>query len=134
MTPERAVVDASVLVKVLLDPTTPAEGLSTRLASAQLHAPDHVAVEVISALRRLRISGRIAEPEARLALLGFWSLTIQLWRLELLAERMWQLGHSLSSYDAAYVALAERLDVPLLTADKRLAGASGPRCAIEVFG
>jgi predicted nucleic acid-binding protein len=36
-------------------------------------------------------------------------------------------------YDSAYVALAEALSCELLTADQRLAKASGPRCAIRVL-
>lgn len=130
----RVVIDASALVTLLLDGGPSGESVSKRLRSAQTHAPDHVAVEVMSALRRLRIAGRIGEPEARLALQAWWTLPITLWRLEVLADRTWELGHTLSSYDAAYVALAERLDAPLLTADQRLARASGPNCAIEVVG
>lgn len=47
-------------------------------------------------------------------------------------ERIWQLRHNLSAYDAAYVAVAESLDAPLLTADQRLASTSGPRCRFVV--
>jgi predicted nucleic acid-binding protein len=38
----------------------------------------------------------------------------------------------MSSYDASYVALAELLEAPLLTADARLARSNGARCPIEV--
>jgi predicted nucleic acid-binding protein len=51
-----------------------------------------------------------------------------------LLERAWALRHNLTPYDAAYVALAEALGAPLLTADRRLARASGPRCAVELAG
>ena len=44
-----------------------------------------------------------------------------------------ELRGNLTVYDAAYVALAEALDAPLLTADARLAKTSGPRCPIEVL-
>ena len=84
-------------------------------------------------LRRRRNRGHLSDGEAALAFQGFWTLPIQLWPLQVLADRTWQLGHNLSSYDAAYVALAEHLHAPLLTADARLARASGPTCAIEVF-
>jgi len=50
-----------------------------------------------------------------------------------LLRRCWQLRHNLTSYDACYVALAETLDVPLLTADGRLADAPGLRCAVELL-
>ena len=50
-----------------------------------------------------------------------------------LLERCWQLRENLTVYDAAYVALAEALQATLVTGDRRLARASGPRCAIEVI-
>jgi len=45
--------------------------------------------------------------------------------------RCWELRHNLTVYDAAYIALAEQLDVVLVTADRRLAAAPGTRCSIE---
>jgi len=50
-----------------------------------------------------------------------------------LLPRCWELREKVTFHDAAYVALAELLDVPLLTADQRLARASGPRCTIDVL-
>ena len=50
----------------------------------------------------------------------------------LLVPRVWELRDNLSAYDAAYVALAEALDAPLLTADARLTRATGPRCRFEL--
>lgn len=126
-------VDASVIIDLLIDSGSTARALSDRMAATSLHAPDHLAVEVANVLRRRRNRGALSDGEAALALEGLWRLPLQLWSLELLAARTWQLGHNLSSYDAAYVALAERLDAPLLTADVRLAKASGPTCTIEVF-
>ncbi len=46
------------------------------------------------------------------------------------AERVWALRENLTSYDAWYVALAEALDCPLVTLDRRLSRASGPVCEI----
>jgi predicted nucleic acid-binding protein len=43
------------------------------------------------------------------------------------------LRDAVRGWDAMYVALAEALDVPLVTVDVRLAGAPGPTCAIEVL-
>jgi len=50
-----------------------------------------------------------------------------------LLERCWELRANLTTYDAAYVALAELIDAPLVTLDSRLADAPGPRCTIEVL-
>jgi len=51
-----------------------------------------------------------------------------------LVNRIWELRSTVSVYDAWYVALAERLSVTLVTTDRRLASANGPRCEIEVIG
>jgi len=95
-------------------------------------APDLLAYEVTNVLRRQRNAGRLSDAEARLALDAFRALPIELWPYAVLADRVWSLGANLSAYDAAYVALAERLDAVLLTADARIAGAPGVRCAVEV--
>jgi predicted nucleic acid-binding protein len=50
-----------------------------------------------------------------------------------LVERCWELRGNVTIYDASYVALAEALDVPLITADARLGRTPGPRCPIEVI-
>jgi predicted nucleic acid-binding protein len=133
VTNENVVVDASVIVTLLIDPGAAGESIAVRLAATHLHAPDHLAVEVTNVLRRRRNSGLLSETEARLALDGLGELAVQRWPLEILAERCWELGDSLSSYDAAYVALAEHLGAVLLTADARLSRAPGPSCAVEVF-
>lgn len=51
-----------------------------------------------------------------------------------LLERMWALRDNVTAHDAAYVALAEVLDAPLITCDARLATATGPRCAFDLVG
>ena len=59
-------------------------------------------------------------------------MSIDLWPHAVLTDRIWSLGANLSAYDAAYVALAERLGAVLLTADARITGAPGITCPIEV--
>ena len=49
-----------------------------------------------------------------------------------LFDRIWELRDNLTAYDAAYVALAEAIDCPLVTADARLSRAAGLRCAVTV--
>jgi len=50
-----------------------------------------------------------------------------------LLSRCWELRHNLTPYDAAYVALAEALDVALVTADRRLSRAAGVGCAVDLL-
>ena len=127
------VVDASVIIDLLSDPGGLGHSLAARLEGHDLHAPEYLAVEVANVLRKLRNSGLLSDGEASVALQGLWNLPIQWWAFEVLSPRAWQLGHTLTAYDAAYVALAERIDAPLVTGDRRLARASGPTCIIEVF-
>ncbi|MEO8094530.1 MAG: type II toxin-antitoxin system VapC family toxin [Pseudolysinimonas sp.] len=128
------VVDASSIVMLLTEPSTSAQQVADRVAGSQPHAPDHLPVEVTNVIRRYRKASLLTATEARLTLDAFWAIPIELWPLEVLRERVWELGDNLTAYDAAYVALAERLDAPLLTADARIARAPGPRCVIEVAG
>jgi len=127
----RAVIDAAAAVALLIDPGAGGERLADRLRGSDLHAPDHLPVEVANVLRRHRSRGLLSDAEATLALGGLWQLGITLWPFEVLAGRTWELGGAISAYDGAYVALAEHLGAPLFTLDARLARSSGPRCRIE---
>ncbi|MGL4178743.1 MAG: type II toxin-antitoxin system VapC family toxin [Dermatophilaceae bacterium] len=132
MTRPRLVVDSSVVIAALITTGEVADRLTARMADRELHAPDHLPVEVLHVLNRRRIHGLLPAPAARHALGDLWSIPLTRWPLEPLAARAWELGHTVSAYDAAYVALAEHLECPLLTGDARLARAHGPRCKIVV--
>ena len=121
------------MVALLIDSDERGEAIADRLAGSRLHAPAHLPIEVTSALRRLRFAGELADTEAVLALRGFWSLAIELWPQESISDRTWELGENLTPYDAAYVAVAERIGGALLTADVRMSRAPGIRCPVEVF-
>jgi len=92
-----------------------------------------VDVELASTLRRDVREGRVDERRGRQALSHLAALPLRRARHLPLLPRIWELRENVTSYDAAYVALAELLDVPLLTADARLARAPGPRCAVELW-
>lgn len=83
-------------------------------------------------MRRLA-RGTLAVDRADQAVADLADLGIQRYPHGALMPRIWELRHNLTPYDAAYVALAEALDAPLLTADARLANAPGLRCAVEVM-
>ena len=84
-------------------------------------------------LRRQVRGGRVDDRRAILALADLAALPLRRAPHRPLLARCWELRDNLSIYDAAYVALAEALEVILLTADQRLARATGPRCRIEVL-
>lgn len=96
-------------------------------------APDLMRIEVLSAIRRLvgRKTLRIAEAE--LALRSLTALRVSVYPTAPLLDRAWDLRDNLTPYDACYVALAEALDCPLLTADERLSRAPGITCEVEVI-
>jgi predicted nucleic acid-binding protein len=127
------VVDAGVLVTALADDGPDGDLCRTRLTGETLAAPHLIDLEVGSALRCLVRSGGVPERRARLALTDLIDLPVDRTPSLPLLPRCWDLRENVTFCDAAYVALAELLDVPLLTADERLARASGPRCSIEVL-
>jgi predicted nucleic acid-binding protein len=93
------------------------------LAGRSAVAPHHVDAEVASALRGLVRRGDMPDDRARLALRRLAAAAIERFELAPLLLEAWPLRENLSVYDALYVALARRLGCPLLTADRRLAGA-----------
>jgi predicted nucleic acid-binding protein len=86
-----------------------------------VHAPHLVDVEVLSAMRRLRAGGTLSDERAARALRRFADLRLIRHAHVPLRARIWQLSDRLTSYDAAYVALAELLPADLVTSDARLA-------------
>jgi predicted nucleic acid-binding protein len=127
------VVDAGVLVTALADDGPDGDLCRSRLAGQPLAAPHLIDLEVGSVLRRLVRSGGVPERRARLALTDLEDLPVERAPARPLLPRCWELRDNLTFYDAAYVALAELLDIALLTADARLARATGPRCTIQLL-
>ena len=98
------------------------------MAAEELVAPDFVLAEATNSLRRLEISGEISRSQAEASRRDVLRVSLQLFGFAPFSDRVWELRHNLSSYDATYVALAEWLGCPLVTLDLRLSRASGPRC------
>jgi len=128
------VIDASALLELLLA-TAVGVRLRARLSSEgeTLHAPHLLDLEILHALRRLYLIRELQPHRAAEALADLSDLRIVRHPHEPYISRIWQLRHSLTAYDAAYVALAEALDSPLITRDRRLASAPGHRARIEVI-
>ncbi len=127
------VVDASVLATALADDAGDGDRARARLRGEALAAPDLVNLEVTSVLRGRLAGGHISARRAELVLTDLVALPLERWPSLRLIPRCWELRDNLTVYDAAYVALAEALAVPLLTADARLAKATGPHCPIEIL-
>ena len=127
------VADASVVVSAIADGTDIGTARRHRLRGAHLASPDLIRVECISALRRHVAAGNLDEKQATQALVDMTALPIDVYPTAPLLARAWQLRDNLTPYDACYVALAEALDCPLLTADERLSRAPGIGCEVEVI-
>ena len=106
---------------------------SARLSAENLQAPELIDAELLSVLWRLVLTGKLLESQALQALSTASRLGLRRQPTRILWPRAWELRTNLSAYDALYVALAEQLDAPLLTADARLAKAPGLRCPVEVL-
>lgn len=85
-----------------------------------LHAPHLLDVEVAQVLRRLEQTSALSATRAQEALEDVKALRLVRHAHLPLLDRVWGLRSNLSAYDALYVALAESLDAPLVTTDKRL--------------
>lgn len=127
------VIDASVAAFLLGDDGQFGARLRARVAGQRLFAPEILDLEVISTWRRAARAGRLQPQRAQQALRDLDDLSITRTRHRLLVPRIWELRDNLSSYDGVYVALAEALKAPLLTADARVARAPGLRCEVELF-
>jgi predicted nucleic acid-binding protein len=128
------VVDASAALELLLGTE---RGATWRKAlsggSERLCAPELLDVEVLHVLRRYERAGEISGSRSRSALVDLAELPVHRYTHVPLLPRMWELRANLTGYDAAYVALAEVLEAPLVTADAKLASAPGHRARIQVL-
>ena len=127
------VLDASALLEVLLQ--TPVSGaIEARIerAGSGIHAPHLIDVEIAQVIRRLSAAKQIDPVRGEMALTDLADMPLRRYPHTPLLSRIWDLRDNLTAYDAAYVALAEALGIPLLTCDRRLAAASGHGARVEL--
>lgn len=114
-----------MLVAALVDTGANGTWAEEVLARGPLHAPELARVEATNILRRLELAKQLTTPEANAAHEDLMQLDLELFSFEPFAERIWELRHTVTSYDAWYVAVAEALRLPLATLDGRLSRAKG---------
>jgi predicted nucleic acid-binding protein len=128
------VLDASAAIDWLLQ-TTVGQQIDSRIYSRgeSLHAPHLLDLEVAQVLRRLVREAAVSAPRADQAIQDLLDLRVTRYPHFVFLPRIWRLRDNFSAYDAAYVALTERLGATLLTRDARLASASPPTLSVELF-
>jgi predicted nucleic acid-binding protein len=128
------VVDASALFASVGERGSSGAVARIRLAQEELHAPHLVDLEVAEATRGRLLRGLMTVEQAAWAIEALGLLPMVRHGHTALLPRISSLRDNLTSYDACYVALAEQLGAVLVTADRRLANAPGPRCRVDVLG
>ncbi|MGW5687323.1 type II toxin-antitoxin system VapC family toxin [Nonomuraea sp. NPDC003754] len=114
------VIDSSAMVEALTGRDADCELLDALRGS--IHAPHLLDVEVLSTLRGLALAGKLSREAAEQARIDYFALRISRYELQGLAERVWELRHNYTAYDAYYLTLAEALEAPLITCDGKLVG------------
>lgn len=128
------VVDASVLSNALADDGADGRTARSRLtAGDDLVAPDLVDVETAAVLRKRWLAGDLSKNRFSAAIDDLEDLELGRYPARQLMRRVFELRENVTADDAVYVALAERLDCPVVTADQRLASAPGITCTVEVL-
>ena len=127
------VVDASVLAPALADDGPDGDAARAWLRAQSLVAPELIDLETTSVIRRQLHAGHLDARRAQLALTDLVELPLRRTPHRPLLARCWELRKNVTVHDASYVALAEVLDVVLLTADARLANAPGLRCQLDLL-
>ena len=128
------VLDASAAVEFLLLTPIGSRVQEKILANGEsVHAPHLLDVEVAQVMRRLVATDVISASRAKEALDDLLDLSLIRHPHMPWLPRIWELRHNLTAYDATYVALAEALDGPLLTCDRKLAKATNHRAKVELL-
>ena len=127
------VIDASAAIEWLLNSSAGRRVRDVLLSDDVLAAPHLIDIEIVQVLRRYVRRREITPERGRLALRDLSDVQLNRFPHLPMVERIWEQRDRLSAYDAAYVSLAEALDATLLTCDRRLASAVGPRVRVEVI-
>lgn len=122
------VIDAGVALAALLDDDEHTAWAREVMSERDLAAPELLSVEVAHLLRKSVSQGLLTAHEGRGALADLLDVVDDFYPHGPFVPRIWELQSNVTSYDSAYVALAEALGAPLATLDRKLSRAPGPRC------
>lgn len=127
------VIAASVLANAMGDDEEAGRQARDLLrAHRELAAPDLIDVETTAVLRRRWLAGTVSDDRFEQAIDDLADIPLARFPTLALMHRAFELRANVTAYDACYVALAEALDWPLYTADRRLTQATGPRCTMQL--
>ncbi len=126
------VIDSSVLITALVEDTDDAVWARTIAANPNMHAPELILAEVMNNLRRSESNQQVSSVQAEFARQDLLRHDLRLYPFAPFTERIWDLRHNLTCYDAWYVALAETLGCPLATLDRRINRAGGVQCEVLI--
>lgn len=127
------VLDTSAILTALVALDPPPRLIERLSDDGDLHGPHLIDTEVLHALRRMSINRQISDERLADARSDFAELALMRYPHQPLSDRVWELRHNLTVYDATFVALAEALEAPLVTCDGRLASAPGHSANVELF-
>ena len=127
----RVVDDASVAIDGLINVSSRGEECRSMLDSSDVFVPGLIFSEVSNVLRRYDLTGT---PDVDGLFAQLLDMPWETIAFEHYARLVWPLRHDVSLYDAAYVALAMVLKVPLVTIDRKLAAAAKPYCEVLIPG
>ena len=126
------VIDSSALLDALIDTGRTGAWAEAMLDDPHLAVPEFALAETGNLLRRAELLGRLSRVEAATVFHDLLRLPLERHAFAPFAERIWQLRHNLTVYDAWYVAVAEQLGCPLVTLDVNLYRAPGPACEVLI--
>jgi predicted nucleic acid-binding protein len=127
------VADASVILEVLLRTPIGTEIEKQLFAPGEtIHVPHLTDLEVLQVLRRYSKNTVLSAVRARQAIEDYTDMPLNRYPHVVLLQRVWDLRHNFTAYDAAYIALAEALDASLMTCDRAFATRSH-RARVMVF-
>ncbi len=127
------VVDTSAVIDFLLGDAAAADVRELLDTEPAVAAPDLLVFEVLAVLRRHVRQGLVSPERANGAIEDLGDLAVELFPTLPLRERAWELRGNMTAGDGLFVALAERLDEPLLTKDRGLAAAAKEHTGVEIL-